>query len=142
LSDLFNRSQRTRLLVVLQEFEESLLQAKQWLSGYQENGALYHRELDMSGEDKTVALEKVEAALTNLQQLAQRLDLPRQKRDAARMIAAQMNSAWVSLSDSHAHNLKGYGEVNPQLASILDPEIDQLAQSALELGRIFEKKED
>jgi hypothetical protein len=141
MSDLFNHSQRTRLLVVLQEYEENLLQAKHWLSGHQENGALYHRELDMSGEDKTVALEKIESALAIIQQLAQRLELPRQERDAAKMIAAQMNSAWVSLSDSHAHNLKGYGEVNPQLADIIDPEIDQLVQSALELGRIFEKKD-
>ena len=46
------------------------------------------------------------------------------------------------LSDRHAHNLKDYGEVDPRLADILDPDIDQLAQSALELGRIFEKKEE
>jgi len=141
LSDLFNHSQKTRLLVVLQEFEENLLQAKHWLSGYKENGSLYHKELDMPDEHKTTALEKIEAALVILQQLAQTLDLPRLEKDAAKMITAQMNSTWVSLSDSHAHNLKGYGEVNPQLANILDPGIDQLVQSALELGRIFEKKE-
>jgi hypothetical protein len=127
---------------VLQEYEENLLQAKYWLAGYNESGALYHRELDMSGEDKIAVLEKIEAALNIIEHLAQALDLPRQGKDAARMIAARLNSAWVSLSDSHAHNLKGYGEVNPQLASILDPEIDQLMQSALELGRIFEKKEE
>ena len=126
---------------MLQEFEENLLQAKHWLDGYNESGALYHRELNISGEDKIAALEKIESALMIIEQLAQTLDLPHQEKDAAKMIAAQMNSAWVSLSDSHAHNLKGYGEVHPQLADILDPSIDQLVQTALELGRIFEKKE-
>ncbi len=125
---------------MLQEFEENLLQAKHWLSGYDEHGALYHKELDTSSEDKTAALEKIEAALAILKQLAQKLDLPYQEKKATKMIAAQMNSAWVSLSDSHAHNLKGYGEVDPRLADILDPEIDQLAQIALDLGRIFKQE--
>ncbi len=54
------------------------------------------------------------------------------------MIMAEMNSAWVSLSDSRARNLKGYGQVNPQLEGLIDPEINKLAQIALELARIFQ----
>lgn len=140
MSELLNPYQKTALRVVLQAFEENLNKMRFWLGGYEENGILYHRGMSITAERKTAALELIDQALSGIQELSQTLEMPRDEINAAKMISAQMNSAWVSLSDSHSYNLKGHGEIHPGLANVIDPKIDQLAQIALDLGRLFEQK--
>jgi len=138
VNDLLNPYQKGALTTVLRMFEEDLRQADSWLDGRQAEGVLYRQELHLSSTQRERARKRIAAALAEIAALAQKMGLESEVENPAGLISGQMSLAWASLIDSQASKLKRYGEVHPDVAHQVDPHVRRLAQTALELARLFE----
>jgi len=133
---LLNVAQRSSLTVGLRAFEMHLRQADAWLQGVEEHGVLYHHTLSLSAEQRASARAQIAAALARVAALVERFGLAANSGDLAATIAAQMSVDWANLCDVRSTKLHRYGEVDSQLAEILDPDVDALAQLALSLAAL------
>jgi hypothetical protein len=118
-------------------FEENLRLTAAWLDGAEENGILYRRKLNLSPVQRQVAQQRVDTALETIASLAQKIGLEPEVEDPAGLIRGEMNVSWANLIDTQSRKLKRYGDVDPELKSVLDPAIQRLAQLAMELASIF-----
>lgn len=138
-TELLKPNQKNRVTIVLRRFEEDLREALRWLDGYTEEGYLYHRKLEMSEEKMALVRKLIQDALVDIASLVEQLDLNVEEENAVRMIRGTMSVDWADLSILHARDLRGAGEVNPDLAAILDRPVDRLANTALRIAnKLFE----
>jgi len=137
MNDLLNYNQRRSVTIVLRNFEEHLRMTSAWLDGAEENGILYRRKLNLSPVQRQVAQQRVDTALETIASLAQKIGLEPEVEDPAGLIRGEMNVSWANLIDTQSRKLKRYGDVDPELKSVLDPAIQRLAQLAMELASIF-----
>lgn len=138
MNDLLNDYQLNSLLTVLRIFEHNLHQADEWLQGKEESGILYQRQLRLPQGKRNSARRQIAKTLEQINDLAQKLNLPSEKQDPAGLIRGQLTVSWADLMDTRSLKLKRYGEVDPHLPEVLDPSINQLAQAAMALARIFD----
>jgi uncharacterized protein len=54
------------------------------------------------------------------------LGLPQRQIEIDKMLAAHLSQIWVTLHETNAYSLRGYGTVPDELSAYLDPRIDQL----------------
>jgi hypothetical protein len=134
---LLNPSQKNSLRVTLRLFEENLRQAQTWLEGYEENGILYQRKLTLSEENREQAWQEVNAALELIEKLSHRFSLRKETSNAASMLRGVLTIDWANLYDTRAGKLKRFGKVQPEIASLLDADIQNLAGIALHLSAIL-----
>jgi len=133
-----NLYQRNYLTVSLYSFEETLRLAAEWIKEEKsESGILYNRTVTLSPAKKLAASKLIDQALDKIHAITNELGLHKEHEDIARLIRARMNSCWEELSDSHAAQLKRYGDVDPELARYLDPNIELLAAMAVDLANLF-----
>lgn len=139
---LLNDAQRSRLNIVLHEFEKSLREADAWLSEDRPSaGALYRRRVGLSAGRRAVVRAQISAALDEIASLAQTLHLDGVEEDMSAKIAAEMINHWSDLIDSRSHALRRYGAVNPELAGLLDERLTWLAERALALAHLVQSEE-
>ncbi|MGO8786263.1 MAG: hypothetical protein ACLQVL_02620 [Terriglobia bacterium] len=89
--------------------------------------------------------QRIRGLLTEiLQRIAQirfDLDLPQRKIEIDKMLAAHLSQIWVTLHETHAHSLRGYGRVPEKLGAYLDPRVEEMLglvanlRSAIESGK-------
>lgn len=138
MSELLNPSQRRSVTITLREFEASLRRALEWLDGKNENGILYRETLRLSAPQRTEMRQAIEAALAEIATTSELLGLESAEQDAAGLIRGEMSVAWANLLDTRSKKLRGYGDVHPQLAKVLDPHILTLSNLAMQLANLFE----
>lgn len=133
---LLNFAQRNSLTLGLRAFEGHLRQADASLLGEEDHGILYRRSLNLTHEHRAAARDLIAVALARIAVLAERFDLPVTEDDLGATIASQMSVDWANLCDTRADKLRRYGEVDAQLAELLDADVDALAQLALSLAAL------
>jgi hypothetical protein len=138
MNDLLNLSQRGSVVVSLKMLEENLRLTAAWLDGREDNGILYRRKLNLSPAKQLAAQQRVASALETIDILAKKIGLEPEVEDPAGLIRGEFSVSWANLIDTQSRKLKRYGDVNPELKSVLDPAIQRLAQLAMELASIFE----
>jgi hypothetical protein len=134
---LLNPTQKTKVTVILRAFEEHLRQALAWLDGYREEGYLYFRKLDLPAENQEAARKNIEKALNLIAQLVEQLDLKPEVENSARIVWGAMAIDWTDLTDIHARDLHGSGEVHPDLVALLDNPVVQMASLAMAIQTNF-----
>ena len=137
MRDLLNPYQKNSLRVTLQMLEENLRRALEWLDGREENGILYSRKLNLPKENKEQARQEIKAALGVIESLSHKFDLHKDTDDAGSMLRGELTVSWANLFDTRAKKLARYGKVYPDLASILDSDIQNLAGIALQLSALL-----
>ena len=137
MKDLLNPSQWNSLRITLRIFEENLRQAQEWLDGKEEHGTLYQYKLVLSAENRKRAQREISSALDQIAELSRLFKMPQQNENPASLIRGEMSVSWADLHDSRTHKLGRYGKVHPELASVLDSEVQQLAEIAQNLSAIF-----
>jgi hypothetical protein len=137
MMDLLNPYQKNSLRVSLVMFEENLRSAQEWLDGRVEKGILYQRKLSISEEKRGQAIDAIGAALQMIRELAQVFELENQVEDASSLLGGELSVSWANLLDTQAGKLRRYGDVHPELAGFLDPNIQNLAGIALQLSTIL-----
>lgn len=141
MSDSLNVSQRRWLTIVLRDLESSLRKAQAWLALSEERGILYGRRLEVPPESQAVIADTIAAALHEIETLARDFDLVPVVDDLGSRIAAEMNVHVADLADTRAKKLKRYGDVDPQLADVLDPHLDRLTGYASLLARLGRERQ-
>ena len=91
----------------------------------------------MDAGQQRAAKMKIEQALQELAVLADRFGFKPREERLAQTVAAQMSVVWSDLIDIHSQQMRGYGEVNPATAQILDPAAAHFAQVSMELSQLF-----
>lgn len=138
MKELLNAYQLNAVMLALRSFEENLRQADAWLQGKEDIGILYQHKLRLSNGKREAARKQIAEALTQIAELAHRLDLQAIEENRAGLIRGQLTVSWANLIDRRSQKLSRFGEVDPGLAEVLDPDIDRLAQMALDLAMLFE----
>lgn len=137
MSELLNPYQKNSLRVSLLLFEDSLHRAGEWLDGREENGILFRCKLELSEAKRKRARQTISTALALIEKLTHTFELRTEVESASAIIRSELTVNWENLMNTQAGKLRGYGEVNPQLAGLLDSDIRNLAEIALELSAIF-----
>jgi hypothetical protein len=137
MTDLLNLYQKNSLRISLLLFEENLRHALEWLDGRDENGILYQRKLTISEENRNQASQAIHSALNMIERLSDVFGLEKQSESAASMLGSDLSINWANLMDTQAGKLRRYGKVHPELADMLDPDIQNLAEIALQLSTIL-----
>ena len=137
MKDLLNPYQKNSLRVSLLTFEENLRQVQEWLDGREENGILYRRKLTVSEEKRKQAGQMIEMALNLIRKLSNTFRLETVSESAASMLGGGLTITWANLIDTQAGKLRRYGKVHPELAGMLDSDIQNLAGIALKLSSIL-----
>jgi hypothetical protein len=132
-----NPNQQNYLYATLRAFEKSLRLADQLLVDGDEQGILYYQKSQLDAGQRQSARHKISRALQGLANLANQLGLEPREENSDQMIMAQMSASWADLVDSQSSRLKGYGQVDPQAAALIDPAVNHLARLAAELGEFF-----
>ena len=141
MKDLLNPSQWNSLRITLRAFEENLREAQEWLDGKEEHGTLYQYKLVLSVENRKRAQLQIKIALDQIAKLSSLFEMPKQNENPASLIRGEMSVSWADLHDSRTHKLGRYGKVHPELANVLDSEVQHLAEIALNLAAIFGESE-
>jgi hypothetical protein len=132
-----NPNQQNYLYATLSAFEKSLRLADRLLAEGDERGILYYQKSYLDAGLRQSARHKISLALQELANLANQLGLQPREENSDQMIMAQMGASWADLVDSQSSRLKGYGQVDPQAAALIDPAVNHLARLAAELGEFF-----
>jgi len=77
---------------------------------------------------KRTARATIKDLFRELARLQSELALRKQQIDLRRTLNARLSHMWVTLLESKAESLKGYGEVPDELRAFLDPRIDRLLE--------------
>lgn len=133
---LLNVAQHAALAVVLCYLEQSLRQAETWLQGQQTTGILYRTSVQLSAERRAAVSARIAEALEGIARLAERFSLQPVDEPLENKIASEMSINWANLVDTRSDKLGRYGSVDPKLQELLDPEIEHLAQLALEIASL------
>jgi len=137
VSQLLNTPQHSALAIALRFFEQDLRQAEGWLRGELNMGLLYRPFLDLSTERRAAALARIAKALEIITRLAERFELHLVEEPLTKRIAAAMSIDWSNLLDTRSGKLARFGAVDPGLAELLDPEVEQLAELALAIESLM-----
>ncbi len=141
MKDLLNPYQKNSLRISLLMFEDSLRHAQAWLDGHEENGILYRRKFDGSHANKKQARKVIATALKIIEKLARNFELEVEVQSASAMMRGELVISWENLMNTQAGKLRGYGEVHPQLANLLDADIRNLAEMSLRLSELLNYSE-
>ena len=141
MKDLLNAYQWNSVMLALRSFEETLRQADAWLEGKEEYGILYQHRLNLSNGKRNAAQKQIAEALEQIAELARRLDLQAVEEDPDGLIHGKLTVSWANLIDTRSQKLRRFGEVDPGLAEVLDPDIDRLVQLAIDLAMLFNQND-
>ncbi len=129
--------QQRNLRVSLLSFEKTLRLADHLLKDGEEVGILYHRTQYLDLDKRRLAHEEIMKALQEIASLAKILGLEPEEENLSRIISSEMSVSWANLVDCHSDRMKGYGKVNPDTATKIDPAIDRLEKIAWELSNLM-----
>jgi len=141
MSDLLNPYQKNSLRISLLMFEDNLRHAQAWLDGHEENGILYRRKLDVPERNKKQARKVIATALEIIEKLARTFEFETEVESASAIMRGELVISWENLMNTQARRLRGYGEVHPQLASVLDADIQNLAEMSFRLSELLNGSE-
>jgi len=137
MKNLLNPYQKNSLRISLLMFEENLRHAQEWLEGREEKGILYRRKLEMPENKRKQAKHVIKTALDLIEKLSAKFELESESQNAASMFQGELTVNWANLMDTRSGKLRRYGKVHPELASMLDSEIQKLTEIALKLSAIL-----
>jgi hypothetical protein len=91
----------------------------------------------MTKEAKQQAVQKIQAALEVIEKLGRKFELEKEFESAASILQGNLTVNWANLMDTKSNKLKRYGQVHPQLGDMLDADIQNLAEIALNLSTML-----
>jgi hypothetical protein len=138
MNELLDPQQRSSLRNALQAFEKNLRAAQSWLDGAEEDGILYKAKLKIPEDRRRECKDEITKALDQIGSLSRSFELEKKEEDPQALLRSEMVINWANLLDSRSMKLGRYGEISAGLADRLDPAVEELAETALYLSKIFE----
>jgi len=81
----------------------------------------------------------IQSARAKVQRIIERLNILPRHRSRAAAIRAVITSAMIRLDDTHSYKMRGYGSVDPSVATELDPLIDELIEEFRSMQRLSDE---
>jgi hypothetical protein len=124
---ILNEPQRRHYEVVLASLQRALADIENLTTAEVTQHAeltVFDRDLpaDFSGRIRA----SVTSARARIAKIVQLLNLTPRHRSRAAAVRAALTSAMLRLEDSHSYKMRGYGPVDPSVATQLDPLVDEL----------------
>jgi hypothetical protein len=120
-----NEAQHNSLAVGLRALSHTCNEIERLLSGEQPP-LLWEIENDLTEQER----QRIATSLTRLrhqiQAIAAQWAVKPEVISVRRSIVAQLSVDWSDLNDLRPHTLRRYGEVDPAVAAVLQPAIEQL----------------
>jgi hypothetical protein len=123
---LLNEHQHRALSTRLRILDQELHDAEKLAKGKLARGELFDTKSDLTVDETEELLGLIANAREHVRKLRNRFDLLVQSQDARRWLLGHFSALWAMMADSHAAGFKGFGDVSPELAPALDPEVDEL----------------
>jgi hypothetical protein len=120
----------TRLLTL----EDDCREIERYLDGFEGVYFAYMGTLSEAG--KRAARATLKEILRCLSALRSDLALRRKQADLRKLLEARLSRMWVTLHETKAEQLRGYGKVPEELPAYLDRRVDQLLRHTSRLRRI------
>jgi hypothetical protein len=119
------------LAVRLRAVEEVITSIRQAFNDPPEDGVLI-KYADPILESAYLKLQPLVAELElRLERIVADLELLPKEHSVRRDVIGQLNGCWEALGDARPQALAGYGEMSPEAAAYLDPEIRELCRFVL-----------
>ncbi|OGW69686.1 MAG: hypothetical protein A3A88_10270 [Nitrospirae bacterium RIFCSPLOWO2_01_FULL_62_17] len=130
---MLNDAQRTSLGIVMRMLEEKMRAVEARLASPEEQALTFEIRNDLTPAMVQVLREKIDEVYALIRALCDRFALPPDVKPASRDALTGLMPLWVVLQESTSERLRRYGEVDPSLAHVLDPNIDALARLMVEM---------
>jgi hypothetical protein len=126
-NDLLNRAQRNSLSIMMCESEKTLRHIPDNLTS-SERGTLYEYQSSIPTKTLSQIQQQIALAIPDIDSLAKELDLYRTVQSNTSTLLGQLAVLWSDLSDIRVEKLIRYGDVSPELNTVLTPALTRLIQ--------------
>jgi hypothetical protein len=120
---------RTTLII----FEEHLDEIIGLCETNEKKGILYHIKNNLTEQETRQIKERISRFKKVIGQLTQQLNLKKEKSYTKKIIRGHFSVLWADLCSLESKRLKNYGEVDESLKKELDPIVNRLTKSVLEI---------
>lgn len=128
-----NQSQERALAITLRLLEERIGTIRD-LMEHEDGGVLYHRPRPAFTPGQAARIDSLIAGIHDvIASIAEAFVLPREERDPRGMIVALLAMSWQSIGEMDARGMHAYGDTDPRLSEVLDPNVRRLMDLVLEL---------
>ena len=136
-SPRLNESQRRHYEVLFARLERTLVQLETAARGDEPRTVLTIVESDLPPRFAREAPTVIDAARQQLEALATSLSLRPRTESRRRVCRALITSELNGLTDATSTRLRGFGDVDPSIATHLDPAIEELRTSVARLADLL-----
>ena len=126
-------AQINTLRTILIIFEERLDEIIGLCETGEKRGILYHIKNDLSEQEARQIKDRITEFKKVIGQLTQQLNLERENSYTKKIISGNLAILWVSLCSLESERLKNYGHVDESVKKELDPIVNRLTKSVLEI---------
>lgn len=134
---LLNPYQKNRLTIVLRSLEDDLELIRQLISSPSRERILSRLINPLPPGSQRRAIQIINNAEKLIADLAKKFELEKAEVDTVAIANAHLSVQWVTLCETNAKGLKGYGRVSEQLEAELDPHINALMKLITEMKEVF-----
>jgi hypothetical protein len=104
--------------------EQDCREIERFLDGY---AGIFYQYVGVFPDDTRRTIRTLTSAiLQRIERIRFDLALPQRQIEIGRMLAAHLSQIWVTLQETNAHSLRGYGEVPEELSAYLKPRLEEL----------------
>ena len=129
---MLNDAQKTSLVISLRELEARLGRIQVLLD-------LNEFSTRLEPEVVSQLRASVHQQQAAMDVLFRRFRLPHETIDVVQTLIAELSISWTQLVDTRSDKLGRYGTVDPRLGTELDPELNQLVESCMQMIRTLEQ---
>ncbi len=122
---VLNEPQRRHIEVVLWSLQRTLAELEK-LGAPAARTELVTLDPDLPANFSATVRTTIDAARVKIDRLVELLHISPRRRSAGAAVRAAVHAAVVRLEDCHSYKMSGFGKVDPSVAAILDPLIDEL----------------
>jgi hypothetical protein len=129
----------TALVARMLTLEEDCREIERFLDGY--SGIFYAYRGVFPDETRSTIRSLIAEILRAISRIRFDLGLPQRQIDINKMLAAHLSRIWITLNESKAQSLQGYGVVPDELGAYLEPRVEELLglvaslRGAIEFGK-------
>ena len=132
--NVLNDNQRRHFEVVLSQLEAALDGIEALGRPAEPREGLTVLDDDLPADFLGRAGPLLESLRAQIAQLAGLLGVSQIRRSRRRAVEALITAETISIDDSSAHQLRGYGDVDPRFATVVAPRLRRLRESLLALA--------
>jgi hypothetical protein len=120
---LLNKNQERRLQVTLYLVERGLDEITRYLRDELPSGEMYMTENDLTPDQQARMLETIDEIKKMIIEIKDAFSLEIRVNEVRGIIMGHLSSTWENLHNTRPQNLRGFGEVAPELFEALDPKL-------------------